>query len=300
MILCVCLNPAVDVTYHVRFTGVGASHVVPRVSSRAGGKATNVARLLHQLGVPVRLLVPVGGPATKLFETELAATGLPLTAVPISGVTRSTLSLADGTIFNELGPELTSSEWHAVRNAFSLALAGCAVVVFAGSIPPGATRYAPLIELARAAGVRTVVDTSGAALLDALAAGPDVVAPNLAEARAALGDQTLDPQSAGVGLRARGAMAAVVSAAARGLVASTPDGSWRAEPPHRVAGNPTGAGDAVTAAIATGMLASAPWPEVIGEAVALAAAAVATDSAGEFASPVRDEVRRLVSVERLV
>lgn len=299
MILCVCLNPAIDVTYHVRFAGVGVSHLVPRVSNRAGGKATNVARLLHQLGVPVRLLAPLGGPATELFETELAAAGVPLTAVPIHGVTRSTVGLADGTIFNERGPELTSPDWDAVRTAFSLALGGCRVVVFAGSLPPGAASYAPLIELARAAGVPAVVDASAAALLDALAAGPEVVAPNLAEVHAALGDPTLDARSAGAGLRARGASTAVVSAGAQGLVASTADGSWRAGPPYRVDGNPTGAGDAVTAAIAAGMLASAPWPEVVGDAVALAAAAVATDSAGEFAPPVRAEVRRLVSVERL-
>jgi len=61
MILSVGLNPAIDVTYHVSRLAVGATNRVQRSRVRAGGKATNVARILHQLGEPVRLITLAGG-----------------------------------------------------------------------------------------------------------------------------------------------------------------------------------------------------------------------------------------------
>ncbi len=86
------------------------------------------------------------------------------------------------------------------------------------------------------------------------AAGPAIVKPNLAELAAMAGqplrrhgaDRPAVAAAAGE-LRAAGAQAVVVSLGADGLLAVTADGTWRAVPPGPVAGNPTGAGDAVAA-----------------------------------------------------
>ena len=48
-----------------------------------------------------------------------------------------------------------------------------------------------------------------------------------------------------------------------------------------LAGNPTGAGDAVVAAAARGLRAKAPWREILADCVALAGAAVLSPCAGE-------------------
>jgi tagatose 6-phosphate kinase len=53
MILCVCLNPAMDVTYAVAELACGETHRAEVIGRRAGGKALNVARVLHQLGEPL-------------------------------------------------------------------------------------------------------------------------------------------------------------------------------------------------------------------------------------------------------
>jgi len=66
------------------------------------------------------------------------------------------------------------------------------------------------------------------------------------------------------------------------MTAFTSDGSWRAAPPTRVAGNPTGAGDAAVAALIAGAVASTPWPDRLRDAVALSAAAVIQPTAGSF------------------
>jgi tagatose 6-phosphate kinase len=66
------------------------------------------------------------------------------------------------------------------------------------------------------------------------------------------------------------------------MTACTPGGCWRAAPPARVVGNPTGSGDAATAALVAGAVAGAPWPDRLRDAVALSAAAVTQPTAGSF------------------
>jgi len=83
-------------------------------------------------------------------------------------------------------------------------------------------------------------------------------------------------------LRRAGAEAVVVSLGHHGLFACTPEGAWRAAPPERVAGNPTGAGDAAVAALAVGVAGGQPWPRRLANAVALSAAAVRAPLAGSF------------------
>ncbi|MEV4243967.1 PfkB family carbohydrate kinase [Streptosporangium canum] len=83
-------------------------------------------------------------------------------------------------------------------------------------------------------------------------------------------------------LRRGGAEAVVVSLGAGGLLAVTPEGAWRAAMPYRVEGNPTGAGDALVAGLALGLVEGTPWPERLRRAAALGAAAVAAPVAGDF------------------
>jgi tagatose 6-phosphate kinase len=68
------------------------------------------------------------------------------------------------------------------------------------------------------------------------------------------------------------------------MVAASNQGVWRALPVERVAGNPTGAGDACTAVIAAAVAGSPEpdWPVVLKSAVAASAAAVLTPVAGDI------------------
>ena len=114
------------------------------------------------------------------------------------------------------------------------------------------TRCSQLVAAARAHGARVVVDADGAALRDAVTAGPDVVKPNRAELLAATGCADI---AAGVGvLRSTGARDVVVSDGADGLlVFPRRRPRLRARLPAPLAGNPTGAGDALVAALAAGL-----------------------------------------------
>ncbi len=296
MILTVTANPALDVTYRVATLVPHGTHRVSAVAERAGGKGLNVARVLHTLGVPVLATGLLGGATGSRVKTLLSG-GPAGSFVPIGGETRRTVAVADdgdATGFWEPGPVVSAAEWAAFLRHFR-SLAGAAdVVVLSGSLPPGAPAdgYATLIELSGPA--RTILDTSGEALRHGLAAGPDVAKPNAAELAAVLGG-SCDPVAA----RALGPRAVVVSHGPDGLVAATAAGTWRSRPPYAVAGNPTGAGDACVAALARGLAAGTPWPQLLSDAVALSAAAVAAPVAGAVDLDLYRRIQHDVTTEEL-
>jgi tagatose 6-phosphate kinase len=73
VIVAVCVNPAIDVTYRVPELSVGRSHRVREVHARAGGKGINVARVLHQLAESVTVAAALCGGATPCGPRWLRA-----------------------------------------------------------------------------------------------------------------------------------------------------------------------------------------------------------------------------------
>ncbi|MFD3530341.1 1-phosphofructokinase family hexose kinase [Streptomyces sp. NPDC058664] len=303
MILTVTLNAALDVTYNVDALVPNGSHRVTESFERAGGKGVNVARVLSALGVPAVVTGLAGGPTGRAIRDDLRAARLPDELVSMPGDSRRTVTVVsredgDATVFNQPGPRVDRDTWADFTARFIRLVRDARVVVLAGSLPPGlpSDTYGRLIRLSAATGAKTVLDTSGPALLAALAARPTVIKPNAEEITEVTGHD--DVEAAAAGLRALGARSVVVSRGPDGLYAVTPEGSWRAAPPRRLAGNPTGAGDACVAAVAAGLLAGEAWPAVLREAVALSAAAVPCPLAGDFDAGLHDQFRTSVPVER--
>jgi tagatose 6-phosphate kinase len=300
VIVTVTLNAALDVTYEVDRLAVDETHRVRSVAQRAGGKGINVARVLAGLGHDVTVAGLVGGATGEMVRADLRAAGLPAALLDVAGDCRRTVTVTQraapgATLFNEPGPRIARREWERFLGHLRALVADAAAVVLSGSLPRGLPpdAYAVLVGIARAAGARVVLDADGAALRAGVRAGPDVVKPNLAELRAATG--IAEPARACAALRRAGTHAVVASLGPAGLAADTAEGRWKAEPPLDVAGNPTGAGDAVVAALTAGLVAGQPWPERLAEAVALSAAAVRAPVAGDVDgatyAAVRDGVR---------
>jgi tagatose 6-phosphate kinase len=286
VILTVTLNAALDVTYDVDALVAPGTNRVRSVVQRAGGKGVNVARTLHALGHDVVLT----GFAGAEVRAELRTAGLHDEFVDTPG--RRTITVVDGvdaTVLCEPGPVISAEQWaFLIEQVRSLAVDASAVVL-SGSLPPGVPEDA-YAQLGRAAGDHPVLlDTSGPALLAGLAATPAVVKPNRDE----LAELGASPES----LLAGGAGAVVVSCGAEGLTAVTGAGTWRARPPEVVTGNPTGAGDAVVAALAATV--AEQWPERLRDAVALSAATVLAPVAGEFDRAAYERFRPAVTVEEI-
>ncbi|NMO54560.1 hexose kinase [Actinoplanes sp. TBRC 11911] len=303
MILAVCLNPAVDVTYSVAALRYGTSHRIAAVHRRAGGKGVNVARVLAQVGEPVAVCGFAGGGTGRWLRDELAGSGVADRLTGIDGETRQSVAVvdeADATVFNEPGPPVRDADFSGLADTFEQQLAGCAAVVMSGSVPPGAPvdAYARLVLLARRHGVPTVVDTSGAQLRSAADAGATVLAPNRDEVGVASGDPAALLEAAAE-LSRRSGGTAVVSAGRDGLVAVDGEHHWRALPPRQVTGNPTGAGDALSAGLARGLAHGSPWPLVLADSLALAAAAVAAPVAGQVELSLYRELAAVPTVEEV-
>ncbi|MET8693234.1 1-phosphofructokinase family hexose kinase [Streptomyces bauhiniae] len=288
MILTVTLNTALDITYRVTSLRPHAEHRVSEVVERPGGKGVNVARVLAALGYGVTVTGFAGGPTGQVLRERLAGVpGITDALVPVAGPTRRTVAVVDQrtgdtTQLNEPGPHIGPAEWAAFLRAYDTLLADARAVALCGSLPPGVPvgAYAGLIRVARTAGVPVLLDTGGEPLRRGIAARPDIVKPNAAELAELTGSH--EPARATRDARRRGAQAVVASLGADGLLAATPEGHWRAAPPARLRGNPTGAGDAAVAGLLSGLVDGLPWPDRLTRATALSAAAVLAPTAGEF------------------
>ncbi|MFF7975342.1 hexose kinase [Streptomyces sp. NPDC007905] len=296
MILTVTLNTALDITYRVRSLRPHASHRVSDVVERPGGKGVNVARVLAALGHEVTVTGFAGGATGQVLRERLSATpGVTDALVPSAGSTRRTIAIVDEltgdtTQLNEPGPQIEPAEWGAFLDRYDELLPSASAVALSGSLPPGVPvgAYAGLIRTARALGVPVLLDTSGEPLRRGVAARPDIIKPNAEELAELTGSH--EPSRATQDARRRGAHAVVASLGPQGLLAATPEGRWRATPPARVHGNPTGAGDSAVAALLSGLVEQLPWPDRLSRAVALSTATVLSPTAGEFDRATYDEL----------
>ncbi|WP_317444037.1 1-phosphofructokinase family hexose kinase [Streptomyces collinus] len=306
MILTVTLNTALDITYRVRALRPHASHRVSDVAERPGGKGVNVARVLAALGHEVTVAGFAGGATGQVLRERLAGVpGVTDALVPCAGPTRRTVAVVDEltgdtTQLNEPGPQIEPAEWGTFLDRYEELLPTASAVALSGSLPPGVPvgAYAGLVRTARAVGVPVLLDTSGEPLRRGVAARPDIIKPNAEELAELTGSH--EPSRATQDARRRGAHAVVASLGAQGLLAATPEGRWRATPPARVHGNPTGAGDSAVAGLLSGLVERLSWPERLARAVALSAATVRAPAAGEFDAAVYEDLRARVAVAGVV
>jgi tagatose 6-phosphate kinase len=307
VIITVTPNAALDITYEVDELKPHHSHRVRAVQQRAGGKGVNVASVLALLGHQVVATGFAGGITGAQIQADLDTRGVQHRLVDCDGESRRTINVVSGvhgeaTIFNEPGPEVPAARWQELlANLRELIdTTAATVVVLSGSLPRGlpVDAYAEMITLCRESGAATIVDTSGAALLPALAAGPELAKPNLAEVAESVG--IFDPVLGAARLRRMGARDLAISAGRDGLLLlSTQGPGWRGRLTEPLRGNPTGAGDAAVAALAAGLAAGMPSPDMVRAAVAWSAAAVLQPVAGHVDPAEINRLSGQVLIEEL-
>jgi tagatose 6-phosphate kinase len=290
-IVVVTPNPAVDVTYRVARQQIGVTQRVHDVRRMPGGKGLNVARVLAALDTPSLSLLPLGGMAGTWIARELDERRMPARIIPVTGDTRTTVTVVDDaahpTMFGEPGPSLSDAEWAAVTAAIAETISAEAadatamLLVISGSLPPGTdpALVGGWVEAATRRGVMSIVDCSGAALLTAAAARASVLKPNRQELREATGVD--DEHEAARELLGLGAGAVVVSRGADGVAVHTHRESVALPAVPGVSGNPTGAGDAAVAGLALALANGTGLDDALRHACALGAAAVLRLVAGE-------------------
>ncbi|MCW5729642.1 MAG: 1-phosphofructokinase family hexose kinase [Alphaproteobacteria bacterium] len=285
-VLTVTFNPALDITTETEL-------VEPTVKLRcgppqveAGGGGINVARVLRRLGCDAKAFALLGGVAGEEIFACLQAEGLPVESQRIAGRTRQSLTVgerASGEQYRFVlpGPDVGAGETAAAFRKIESLLERAELVVASGSLPPGmpVDSFACLTRMARSAGKRLALDSSGKALAAALAERPWLVKPNLEEFSEIIGYR---PAPGELERLARDFVAdgraenLLLSLGAEGALFVNGSGLWRRHPPPARLLSAVGAGDSMLAGFIAASLGGAGPEAALARAVAAGTAALMT------------------------
>ena len=227
MIITVTLNAAIDKSLSVPNFRLGRRHRTVEQRTIAGGKGVNIARTLKALGQPVIATGFAGGATGTHIVEQLTEESILNDFVRIREESRTNTSVLDPTNgqqteINERGPSVSDREVELFRDKLLYLARGAAIVVFAGSLPPGVGPdiYAGLIGELEGMDVTTVIDTDGEPLRQAVRAEPDVVSPNMLEAEELVGHEFSGEEERSLVVRE------IAALGAREAIMTLPDGCF--------------------------------------------------------------------------
>ena len=227
MIITVTLNAAIDKSLSVPNFRLGRRHRTVEQRTIAGGKGVNIARTLKALGQPVIATGFAGGATGTHIVEQLTEEAILNDFVRIREESRTNTSVLDPTSgqqteINERGPSVSEQEIELFRDKLVYLARGAAIVVFAGSLPPGVAPelYATLIGELEPMEVMTVVDTDGQPLRRAVRAEPDLVSPNVLEAEELVGHEFAGEQERSMVVRE------IAALGPREAIMTVPDGCF--------------------------------------------------------------------------
>ena len=207
--LCVCLSPAIDATVRLDAWPSDGCIIKDAVDTFApGGKGLNAARWLavrslaeasgrQAEGVRRELTQHriacgglLGADNTSVFEREMAKYGIEDRFVRVSGATRvNEMFVTPQGSFKINRSAFPNLQVSSLPSPVSLVEGPADTVILSGALPKGwpDDTYRRLVEAAKAAGAKTVLDASGKALVEGVKAHPDVIKPNAEESEALVG-----------------------------------------------------------------------------------------------------------------
>ena len=181
-------NPALDLSTSVERVAPTFKLRCTSVHRDPGGGGINVARVVKRFGGEVEAIFPAGGFTGGLLRRLVEDEGISARVIEVEGETREDFSVTEtGTgaqyRFVLPGHALREAEWRACLAALADTTPAPAFVVGSGSLLPGVPDdfYAQAAVIARRLGARFLLDTSGPPLAAAVAAGVDLIKPNLHE-----------------------------------------------------------------------------------------------------------------------
>lgn len=183
MIYALYLNPTLDKTIYVENFAYGGTNRARQSILQGGGKALNLAVVLHRLGTPVEVAGFLCQAGCEAIERGLA--GIPTSFVRLAGEPRTNLKIVDRaasvtTEVNEPGPVVSPEALAQLEAELSARLRPEDTLVLTGSLPQGCPPdyYA---QLMRRFSCRFVLDASGEALCQGVRERPYLIKPNLEE-----------------------------------------------------------------------------------------------------------------------
>jgi 6-phosphofructokinase 2 len=267
-IVTLTMNPALDITTDADVVRPTDKIRCAGARSDPGGGGINVAQVAHNLGASVAAVFPAGGATGEVVTSLLGGRGVPIRRVKITGPTRESFTINEISTgmqyrFVLPGPRLTRAEQAQCLDELRCAAMSAKFVVASGSLPPGVPTnfYQRIADMCHDAGVRFILDTSGAGLQQ-ITSGVFLLKASVRELRESVGrDLATESEQVTAAhelIESGRAEAVVVSLGSQGalLVTSTESQRFSAIPMRAV--SVVGAGDAMVAAIKVGLTRG--WP----------------------------------------
>jgi 6-phosphofructokinase 2 len=284
-IVTLTVNPAVDESASVEYVVPGSKLRCSAPRYEPGGGGLNVARAIVRLGGDALALYTAGGPSGRILGDLLDAERVPRLEIPIAEWTRRNLNVSEEATGHQYrfifpGPTLREKEWRECLLSLQRLQPMPEFLVASGSLPPGvpADFYASVAAIAKDAGTRFVLDSSGEPLRIALEKGVFLFKPSLREFHQVIKCETHDEGELTVAARAlieaRRCAVVVLSLGERGALWVTSSEHERVPAPVVPVASVVGAGDAMVAGIVLSLARESSLREAVLLGVAASAATV--------------------------
>lgn len=309
MITTVTLNASIDKAYVLDGEFVpGTVMRVKETRNTAGGKGLNVARVAKICGSEVTATGFVGGFNGDYLEFLLKKSNIQAAFTHIKGETRSCINVLEGryksTEFLEPGCQVEEAEVTDFIYQFCSLLTKTDIVTLSGSLPKGVpvSVYATLIDLAKSAGKKVLLDSSGVSFQEGLNALPTLVKPNQDEIEDFFNvkiQSRADTVQYAKKIADKGIEYVVVSLGSDGAIMVHQDKVYQGIPPKITPINTVGCGDSMVAAFAVGLEKNFSPVECLTYAIAVGTANALSPFTGDIDPTVLATLQPQVKVQIL-
>ena len=307
MIVTVTANTAIDQTVFVPSFKKNTTMRAARSVLSMGGKATDAAWILGELGLPSLSLGFAAGALGEKVKALLEARGGLTDFIPVEGETRLNvvvIDTGDQTYSTISTSSLKVNDGHVnvLRTRYIEALPEATCIILGGTLPVGMSPsfYTEMIRLARERNIPVIFDAAEPNLSAGLAAYPDFIKPNRDELGSAVGypiESIEAAHRAGLSILEKYGTSLIITLGDNGALAVLPDRTWRIPPLNVEVVSPAGAGDAVLAGLAASIHRGQPIEDGLRLGMAAAAAVCLMPGTADCR---RSDVERLLAQVELI
>ena len=306
MILSICPNPSIDCTMELEQLNVGRMNRISNKILTYSGKALNVAIGVRRLGGDSFATGFMFKNDGSLFTQRLDNEGVKYSFVWDKGSVRVNYKIVDNrsmlTEINDKGELVSQSKQEELISLVKTISKSSSVVVMSGSLPKGVEDdyYQKLLKVVDKK-AKTIVDTEGLKLVNALKEGVYMVKPNLTELENIIGSSIRTKSDILKGcnkLIDSGAQNVLLSLGGEGAVLTDGTTAYFCKSANVAVNSTVGAGDSMVAAVSVMLERGASKEEMLKCAVAAGTASVTTPGTNLFYRDKYEEIYGKIHVEK--